>query len=83
MEDNLTENTQYHFVVYYDCNTGRFETDYDTRDALFWDGVAFNTATDEWRPLEPEEWAEEGTVYDKASDKLFEILQKENEVNAR
>ena len=72
---------QYHFVVMYDIETGEFQMDYDTQDAVFSDGPVFDKETQEWRLLEDEEWENDGTSYNTAGDALFDVL--ENTLNKK
>ena len=70
-------NTEYHFVVFYNSATNKFEIDYDTRQAMFWNGPVYEADTDTWRLLEDEEY-KDGGVYDKASETLFRLLETAN-----
>ena len=72
---------QYHFVVMYDCETGEFELDYETQNAVFRDGPVFDKDTQEWRRLLDYEWENDGTIYNNAGDGLYRAL--ENDLNKR
>jgi hypothetical protein len=41
---------QYHFVVQFDTDTNEFSLDIDTLNAVFHEGVAFDTKEQEWIP---------------------------------
>ena len=66
---------EYHFVVFYDEQTDSFELDYDTQDSKFQGSPIFDKDTGEWERLEPNHWADDGSVYNKAADLLYRTMQ--------
>ena len=62
---------QYHYVVMYDDETGRFEMDYHTQESKFNNAPLFDTNTDEWLELEARHWETDNTIYNKAADTLY------------
>lgn len=62
---------QYHYVVMYDDETGKFEMDYHTQEAKFNNAPLFDTNTDKWLQLEAHHWETDDTIYNRAADTLY------------
>lgn len=68
----MSEKKQYHFVVMYNAETGEFEMDYDSLDAKFHEGSAWNEDTGEW---ERPDWEDDNSTYNRAGDALAMALR--------
>jgi hypothetical protein len=69
---------QYHFVVQFDTDTNEFSLDIDTLNAVFSNGVIFDTHEQEW-VADPETDNLEGGYFD-AENTLAGWLARANEV---
>jgi len=73
------ENVQYHFVVKFDTEDGKFELDYTTQSVIFTEGSVYQPDKKEWRRLHDSEWERDETAYNRAGDDLYFLLDKLND----
>jgi hypothetical protein len=63
---------QYYFVVFYDTETGEWNSDPEREDAVFHDDRVWDTETEEWERGE----FGEGTEADEVATKLNDLLMR-------
>lgn len=66
---------QYHFIVYYDTETGKYGTDYDTQDALFDGKPVYSPTLSKWFDIFEEDMLVEQSEYNRIADALEKVLE--------
>lgn len=73
-----TPNVEYHFVIKYNTQEGRFEIDYEAQSTNFDGKPVYDLDRGEWRPLYDGEWVKDGTEYNNAADDLWRLVSELN-----
>lgn len=70
----VTMSKQYHYVVVFDEESGRFDLDYDTMSAVFPNGTVYETDSNEWSAVADADLYDDESVYNKAGDAIASVL---------